>query len=91
MRIFTVVLLLVLAGCSSQSGLSGKQTKNGQVMQYERLGTLTSYDMPTAMKCGSRQVQFCAPDSQGGNCTCVHRDTARDKIRRLADQLRTRY
>ena len=91
MRVIVFLLVLTVAGCSSQSGMSGKSAKNGQVMQYERLGTLTSYEMPTEMKCGRRQVQFCAPDSQGQNCTCVHRDIAKDRIRRMADQLNNRY
>ena len=91
MRVIVFLLILTAAGCSSQSGLSGKSAKNGSVMQYERLGTLTTYDVPTDVKCGGRQVQFCAPDSQGQRCTCVHRDVARDRIRRMADQLNTRY
>jgi hypothetical protein len=84
-----VFAMLIVAGCASQSELTGKQKKNSGVVQYERLGTLTTHDVPAGKQCNRRQVQWCAPDSQGENCTCIYVHSAKDRIRRMAESYRT--
>ena len=90
MRLISVMVLLLVSGCASSPDydLSGKQSKNGTPVRYERLGSVTSLDVPTDLKCNSRQVRWCNVVGSWKKCGCVYIHDAEEKVRRMAGQVR---
>ena len=88
MRTAVVIMILALAGCGTgQSGFSGKHAKNGGPERVERLGVLTTSELPAERQCGAKQVRWCADRGDGAACACIPVQQATDRVRRLARQL----
>ena len=85
MRLWIIGIGLALAGCATGTGeLSGKQSKNGGPVRYERLGVVTKTNVPLEARCGREQVTWCEVKAGRSNCACVHRQDARQRTERLA-------
>ncbi len=85
MRILSVIIVLFVSGCATDSGgeISGKQLKNGGPVRYERLGTVTSVDMLAELHCGDKRVQWCAVRGRQQACRCMNIHQAQDQVRRM--------
>ena len=89
MRLLIIGMLLALAGCASGPGeLSGKQSKNGGPVRYERLGVVTDRNVPMDAQCGRQQVMWCNTKLNERTCACVYRQEARERTERLTHQMR---
>lgn len=83
--------MFLLAGCAgSQTDLAGKHGKNGGPVRVERLGIMTTSELPADGQCRAREVRWCSSRGRGVNCQCVLVQEAKDRVRRLATQMRNR-
>ena len=91
MRMTVLVALLFVAGCASDPGgeLTGRYAKNGAHPVVERLGTVTTTSAPGELQCGSRQLMWCTGDRSGETCRCVYKHVAEERVRAIADRLKT--
>ena len=89
MRVAVILVMLVMSACASDPGreLQGRHLKNGAPERYERLGTITSTALPDETACGEKQIKWCGAKSE--SCQCVYAHEARDRLRRMTDQLNT--
>jgi len=91
-QIAILMTLLLVAGCGSNSGFAGKQTKNGGPVRIERLGTMTTTDRVAERSCNRRQVLWCHRLAGAQHCQCTYVKQAEDRVRRMTgqtDRLRT--
>ena len=84
----SVVLLLVYACASGPGELAGKSAKTGEPVRFERLGAVTSTNVPIEATCGHTEVKWCSTRNGTRSCYCAKRYRTQDKIRRMAGQLR---
>ena len=86
MRVLVPLLMLAVAGCATSP--EGHSTKNTDAARYERLGVVTDTPPPEELSCSRRQVMWCAEGNHGRQCKCVFVHQAKDRVRRMADQIR---
>lgn len=88
MRTAVVIMVVALAGCGTgQSGFSGKHSKNGGPLRVERLGVVTTSELPAERQCGARAVRWCSDRGDRAACACIPVQQAKDRVRRLARQM----
>lgn len=85
------MVVMAIAGCATGSSgeLSGRHGKNGGQASVERLGSITSAALPGELRCGSKQVMWCADGRSREACQCLYVREAQDRVRRMADQMNT--
>lgn len=85
------IAVMLLTGCVNSSGgdLSGRHEKNGEAVRVERLGAVTTSSLPGELRCGSKQVMWCAGGRSQESCKCLYVTEAENKVRRMADQLKS--
>lgn len=91
-RITILMTVLVVAGCGTNAGITGKQQKHGGPVRIERLGTTTTTDLVDERSCSRRQVLWCDRRVGPQRCQCIYMKQAEDRVRRMTgqtDRLRT--
>jgi hypothetical protein len=88
-RLAAAILVLVVTGCANdRSSLAGRHTKNGGLERVERLGVMTTSELPAEHQCSTRQIRWCSDRGGAINCKCVYVREAEDRVRRMARELR---
>ena len=79
---------IAIAGCATSPGSApGANALNpDEPVRVERLGSITTAELPQEKRCNSKQVKWCSDGDKG--CRCVYKHVARDRLRRMEDQMR---
>lgn len=88
MRSTLMLVVVMMTACATDPAgeLSGRHSKNGAQVPVERLGSVTSSALPAELRCGSKQVMWCAGGRVRNACQCVQIREAQDRVRRFAAQ-----
>ena len=85
---FVVTLLMVSACASGPDEFVGRSAKNGAPVRFERLGAVTSTNVPVEATCDSKELKWCSTRNGKRACYCAKRFRTQDQLRRLARQMR---
>lgn len=85
-RMTILIVLLAMAGCGSNSGLAGKESKHGTPVRIERLGTMTTAELVEERSCHPKQIHWCANRAGRQQCECVFPKRVENRVRRLTGQ-----
>ena len=96
MKVLSVFVFLLLSGCAAgftsvntaESLQTSDTVKYASLVQFERLGALTSNDISTRRQCGSRQVRVCSTSDANASCQCMAVNDAETRLRQMVRQHR---
>ena len=90
MRVILIIAVSLIAACATDPAgrLSGVSGKNGGDMAVERLGAMTTASLPGELRCGAKQVMWCAGGRTREECQCVYVREAEERYRRMTEQLK---